>query len=108
MAEKHDLSGCMGEDSRIMRTVYFTICEGYQMSNDGYSHPYTDTLIGKYTPSRATKFFARETPDENITITRTKIHRQLISMAFYDFWLNGIASDDPVCISEYALDRKLY
>ena len=108
MAEKFDLSGCVGEDSRIMRTIYFTICEGDQTSSDGYSHPFSDVLIGRYKPARATKFYKRTMPDDNIRITRTKVHRQLVSMAFYDFWLNGQASSDPVCISEYALERRIY
>lgn len=95
MADKANLSSLGGRHDRIMRTVYYTLCIGDVVDTGGVAHPYQDTLIGKYTPKRATAFFRRVNGDDSVRILRCEIYRQLVSMSFEDFWLASEASKDP-------------
>ena len=108
MADKFDLSGKLGSEKRIMRNVQFTRVIGDQLDNEGSSHPFEDVLIGAYRPARATKYYARSMSDENIRITRCEVMQQLVSMSFYEFWLNGEASSDPTIIHSHVLDKQVF
>lgn len=108
MADKFDLAGKLGTDRRIMRTIYFTRVYGHQLDAAGDAHPFEDVLIGEYRPARASKFYARTMPDERITVTRCEVMSQLVSMSFYDFWLNGEASEDPKQVHKYVLDKEIF
>lgn len=104
MVAKAELMGLDGNNARIMRTVYYTVCDGDTIDNAGEVHPYHDVLIGQYRPKRATKYFARVDPDARIRIIKTQVFKQLVSMSFADFWLASEASADPVLLSEFVLD----
>lgn len=108
MAEKFDLAGKLGTDRRIMRNIYFTRVYGDQLDEAGDAHPFEDVLIGEYRPARASKYYARAMPDEHIRITRCDVMQQLVSMSFYDFWLNGEASAEPKQVHQYVLDKQVF
>lgn len=103
MAIKAELAGLEGGNARIMRNVYFTVCDGDMIDNAGDTHPYHDVLVGQFKPKRATRYFARVDPDSNIRIIKTQIYRQLVSMSFADFWLASDASNDPELVTEYVM-----
>lgn len=103
MVAKAELVGLDGSNARIMRTVYYTVCDGDMIDNAGETHPYHDVLVGQYRPKRATKYFARVDPYAHIRIIKTQVFKQLVSMSFADFWLASEASADPQLISEFVL-----
>lgn len=103
MTIKADLAGLDGANARIMRTVYFTVCDGDTIDNAGDTHSYHDVLVGQYKPKRATRYFARVDPDSNIRIIKTQVFKQLVSMSFADFWLAAEASKDPELVDEYVM-----
>lgn len=108
MADKYDVSKASNASGRIMRTVYFTLCEGDVLDEgNAKASPYHDVLIGKYTPKRATRTINGKDPSKHIRITHTVVMSQLVSMSFWEFWQYAEASDDPNIVSEWILDQKI-
>lgn len=106
MADKYNIFGKGGQTGKIMRTVYFTICEGYELNElNGRQKEFTDCLVGQYTPRRATKYFNRTRSSRSIKITRTHIYSQLVGMDFWEFWQYASPSEDPKPVKEYILDN---
>ena len=106
MADKYNIFGKGGQTGKVMRTVYFTICEGYELNElNGRQLEYRDCLVGQYTPRRATKFFNRSRSNRNIKITRTHVYSQLVYMDFWEFWQYAMPSSDPKLEKEYVLDN---
>ena len=108
MAEKYNIVKHLGNNAKVMRTVYFTICEGDELDeNNGRSHQYYDVLVGKFTPRRATSYLNKQLVGKHVRITRTIIMSQLVSMDFWQFWQYAEASNDPEKVCEYILDKKI-
>ena len=109
MAEKYNIFGKgLGTTGRIMRTVYFTVCEGYELDeNNGKSNDFTDVLVGQFKPRRATKFYNKALPGHHVKITRTQVFSQLVSMDFWQFWQYAAASNDPKKLHEFILDNQV-
>lgn len=107
MADKYNIFGAGGSDAKIMRTVYFTLCEGDELDErNGKTAEYKDVLIGRYNPRRATKHFNRQGL-RRVRITRTTVMKQLVSMPFWDFWQYAEPSSDPVKCCEWILDEQV-
>ena len=83
---------------RIGRSMRYTVCEGHYYVG-GILYDFSDTLIGRWTPKRATQFLRREHGDDSITIAHTSIYKQYCDMDLLDFWLNARATSDPVFMS---------
>lgn len=111
MAEKFNIFGKGGSSASsgmVMRTVYFTVCEGYELDErNGKSKDFADTLIGKYTPMRATRHFNRTNPNHHIKVTKTTIYKQLVGMDFWDYWQYATPSYDPIQTAQYILNNKV-
>lgn len=108
MADKYNIFGAGGTDARIMRTVYFTLCEGDELDErNGKTADFHDMLIGRYTPKRATRHLNRQGLKQ-VRITRTVVMKQLVSMPFWDFWQYAEASSDPSKVSEWVLDKQIF
>lgn len=108
MSDKYNIFGARGSEGRIMRTVYFTICEGDILDErNGKASSYHDVLVGKYTPKRATRCINRDDPSKRVRINRTVIMSQLVSMPFWDFWQYAEASDDPKPVAEWILEQRV-
>lgn len=106
MADKYNIFGKGGQTGKVMRTVYFTLCEGYELNElNGRQLDYHDCLVGQYTPRRATKFFNRSRSNRSIKITRTHVYSQLVYMDFWEFWQYAMPSSDPKLVKEYVLDN---
>lgn len=109
MADKYNIFGRgTGKSGQIMRTVYFTTCEGYELDeHNGRSKDFVDVLVGKYTPSRATKHYNSALPGHHIKITHTCVYSQLVGMDFWTYWQYASASDEPKKLKEYILDNQI-
>ncbi len=109
VADKYNIFGKSGRSGRIMRTVTFTVCEGYELNeSNGKSREFKDTLVGKYTPKRATRAFNKISPGYHIKITHTIVYSQLVSMDFWDFWQYCEPRTDPKKLEEYILEKKVF
>ena len=107
MADKYNLLGKGGQAGKVMRTVFFTVCEGYEVMPDGYQRDFMDVLIGRYTPMRANRYFVRERKNQMISITRTKVFKQLVGMDFWQYWQYADPSEDPQLVEQYVLNNKI-
>lgn len=108
MADKYNIVQHKGNNAKVMRTVYFTLCEGDELDeNNGRSHQYFDVLIGKFTPFRATRYLNKQAIGKRVRITRTVIMSQLVGMDFWQFWQYAEASNDPEKVCEYILEKKV-
>lgn len=109
MAEKYNIFGKGGgQTGKIMRTVYFTICEGDELDErNAKARDFYDVLVGKYKPKRATRHFNHVMPGHRIRIHKTTIYQQLVGMDFWEFWQYAEASYDPVKVDSYVFDTKI-
>ena len=109
MADKYNIFGKSGGGTgKIMRTVYFTVCEGYELDErNGKDKAFTDVLMGKWTPDRATRYFGREMPSHHIKVSKTTTYKQLVGMDFWTFWQYAEASYDPQVTDKYILGNKV-
>lgn len=109
MADKYNIFGKGGSGlGKIMRTVYFTVCEGYELNeSNGKSKDFNDVLVGKFTPMKATRHYNRESPEHHIKVTKTTIYKQLVGMDFWQFWQYSEPSYDPVQVAQYIMTNKV-
>lgn len=108
MADKYNIVQHKGNNAKVMRTVFFTLCEGDELDeNNGRSHQYFDVLVGKFTPYRATQYLNKQAVGKRVRITRTVIMSQLVGMDFWQFWQYAEASNDPEKVCEYILEKKV-
>lgn len=88
---------------RIGRSIVYTICDGHTFAT-GEPNDFTDTLLGKWTAKRATRFLRHEHGDESITIVHTTVYKQYCDMSLLDFWLNARATSEPEQVQEYFIN----
>lgn len=89
---------------RIGRSVMYTVCDGHTFAN-GEPNDFTDTLIGKWTAKRATRFLRHEHGDDTITIVHTMVYKQYCDMSLLDFWLNARATSEPELTNEFYINN---
>ena len=102
MATKVNLAEAIEKTSisqRIGRSMTYTVCDGHQYLH-GEPFDFSDTLLGKWTATRATRFLRKMHDDESITIVHTSTYKQYCDMDVLDFWLNARATSDPVLVTE--------
>lgn len=106
MASKFNLADAIEKSTisqRIGRSIVYTVCEGHSYAS-GEPDYFTDTLLGKWTAKRATRFLRHEHGDDSITIVHTTVYKQYCDMGLLDFWLNARAASDPAFVQEYFIN----
>ena len=100
MATKYDITQAVGGiKKRVGRSIVFTVCEGSTCVGGDWQD-YTDTLLGEWTPERATRMLRKRERDQTLQIVRTVTYKQYVDMSLLDFWLNARATGDPVQVKE--------
>lgn len=103
MAQKINLSDAIEKATttkRIGRSFLYTVCDGHTYAS-GEPMDFTDTLLGKWSASRATRHLRHVHGDATITIVHTTVYKQYCDMSALDFWLNARATSEPQQVKEY-------
>jgi hypothetical protein len=105
MASKYDLTQAVGGiKKRVGRSMVFTVCDGSYHNGSDWCD-YTDTLLGIWSPERATRYLRKLAHDQTIQIVHTTTFKQYVDMSLTDFWLNANATSDPVQVQEQFITK---